>query len=429
MMIAAVLSLLAAVLPVLDSAAATAHRDSSGLDPITTFYFTVNHLPEDRRESTLTALRFVLPSLSLNPAVDYQVPHDAGEGLHWIDAEAFGWRGRFGKVAAQNPYSVFNPGKPSLVVRADWFVTFATDAKESTAYYDLLFGGPLATRDEILSALGVDRTPGQSFGLIEGKSGVILSKKRWIESFGMRQGYAYGTRDSAIVRAESDPLAFPDGAFQHDAEEWIIGVPKVHAATGTRGALQVYFLSDAAGRRQEVAPPDVATDYTRVRRGANEIRNGVSCIACHAEGLIETKSNEVRDAIDAGIEIYAADKATQRRIESFHLADLTGEISANRKQFADIVQAVAGKPPREAVADYVATVKFYDSDLPPEQAAREVGVTPEDLTAAIAYAQNGGTKVNPRLSAIAHGLPIPRTIWESTYADAVRTVQQWRARP
>lgn len=428
-MIGAVLFTLAAVLPVLDSAAATAHRDSAGLNPLTTFYFSVNHLPADRREPTMTALRFVLPSLSLEPSVDYQVAHDAGEGLYWIDTAAFGWEGRFNRVVSRYPYQVYNPGKPSLVVRADWFVAFATDAAESTAYYDLLFGVPPATRDDFLKVLGVVREPGQSFGLIEGNSGVILSKKRWIESFGMRQGYAYGTRDSATIRAKSDPLAFPDGSFQHDAEEWIIGVPKVHTATGARGALQVYFLANAAGQRQDVAPPDIATDYTRVRFGASEIRNGVSCIACHAEGLIETKTNEVRDAIDAGIEIYAADKIAQKRIESFHLADTATEMQANRGQFAAIVQAVCGKPPREAVADFVSVVKWYDADLTPEQAALEIGLPAADLTLALAYAQNSGQSVNPRLSAIAHGLSIPRTIWEATYADAVRAVQLWRSRP
>jgi hypothetical protein len=428
-MLTVIYILLAGVLPVLDGAAATAHRDSSGLDPATTYYFSVNHLPPDRHEPTLAALRLILPSLTLEPIVDYQKPNPAGEGLYWIDTAAFGWESRFPIVAARNPYAVFAKGRPSLVIRADWFITFATDAKESTSYYDLLFGAPPATRDDFLSRVGVSRSAGQSFGLIEGNSGVILSKKRWIESFGMRQGYAYGTRDSSTINDRTDPTLRPDGSFQHEAEEWIVGIPKIHTATGTRGALQVYLLSNAAGQRQEAAPPDVASDYTRVRHNANEIRNGVSCIACHAEGLIDVKSNEVRELIGAGAELYASDKTTQRKIESFHLSDLENELRENRKEFAAIVEAVTDKPPREAVADFVSTVKLYDSPLTIETAAREVGVIPDDLTKAIGYAQNSGIPVHPRLIALAHGFTIPRTSWESIYSQAVRSVQDWRSQP
>ncbi len=315
------------------------------------------------------------------------------------------------------------------MLRADWFVAFATDAKESTSYYDLLFGATPTSRDDFLSRVGVVRVPGQSFGMIEGNSGVILSKKRWIESFGMRSGYAYGTRDSATVRGENDPLARPDGSFKHEAEEWIIGIPKTHVGSGVRGALQVYFLSDAAGRIQAAAPANIATDYTRVRFGASEVRNGVSCISCHAEGLIDTKQHEIRELIADGVEIYAKDARERQRIEAFHLSDLSAELRADRQKFAAIVQAATGKIPREAVADFVATVKQYDADLTPERAAAELGVTVEDLTAAVGYAQNAGKPINPRLVAIAHGKTIPRTSWESVFAESAGIVQLWRSRP
>ncbi len=428
-MITALAAFLAGILTIADGAAAIAHRDSEGLPPATTYYFSVSHLPESERDRALTALRLVLPSLSLEPTIDYQTIHPAGDGLYWIDTAAFGWQNRFPIVAARNPYAILARGKPSLVLRADWFVTFATDAKESTSYYDLLFGATPTSRDDFLSRVGVVRVPGQSFGMIEGNSGVILSKKRWIESFGMRSGYAYGTRDSSTVRGENDPLARPDGSFRHEAEEWIIGIPKTHVGSGVRGALQVYFLSDAAGRIQAAAPANIATDYTRVRFGASEVRNAVSCISCHAEGLIDTKQHEIRELIADGVEIYAKDAKERQRIEAFHLSDLSAELRADRQQFAAIVQAATGKIPREAVADFVATVKQYDADLTPERAAAELGVTVEDLTAATAYGQNTGKPINPRLVAIAHRKTIPRTSWESVFADAAGIVQLWRSRP
>ncbi len=408
---------------------AVADRTEAGLDPLRTYYLSTAWVPEDERADLVTAMRFLVPSLSLEQVVDDQIPQAVpGSPTLWrIDTTALGWSASLPRVLQRgNPYH--DGHGPSLVIRADWFLVLATDCKESKAYYDLVFGQVFAKKDQFLAALGIATgQSGLSFGLIEGNSGVIVSKKRWIESFGQRRGYAWGTRDSAKIDLKTDPLGRPDGSFAHDAEEWIIGVPKIHSATGRRGALQVYFLANAAGDRQDVAPPDIATDHTRIRHGATEIRNGISCISCHSEGMIDPTSNEFRDLITAGADVYA-DKTTQRKLEGFHLGDLQTELDRNREDFAAIVEACTGVPPKQAVESFGKVVREYDKPVEPATAAAELGIELDELRAAIAYGSNSG-QFSPRLIALAHERPIPRQAWEALYLEAFRAVKTWRSKP
>ncbi len=79
---------------------------------------------------------------------------------------------------------------PALVIRAGWFIPFAIDAAENEAYYDLLFGRVFTKREEFIKAFGLIDDKRLCFGLIEGSSGVIVQRKRWIGSIGSPRGYA-----------------------------------------------------------------------------------------------------------------------------------------------------------------------------------------------------------------------------------------------
>lgn len=415
---------LLAILPAQESAQAAAHQASlNPADVPYTYYFTASGVPEDEREGLVTALRFTLPSLSLLPVIDHQLPQQIeGTNLHWIDTRGLGWEHSLPRVLKKYPYSY---RKPPLVIRADWFIPFAMDAAEETAYYDLMFGKVFDRREQFIKAFGLVDDKRFSFGLIEGDSGVIVQKKRWMESVGVPRGYAWVTKDSAKIDAKSDPLNFPDGTFKHDAEEWIVGVPKIHAATGARGAMQAYFLANAAGERQDVAPPDIATDHTGVRYGSKEIRNGISCVACHVEGMNPPTVNEFRQLIEAGADVYAK-KDKQAELEAFHLGDIQTELDRNNEDFAAFVQAACGCEPAVAVKAFIASVKGYDADVTLERAAGEFGCDAEELQLALAYASNKGLPA--RLAGLGHGVPIPRQTWEEYYLQAYSALKAWRAK-
>jgi hypothetical protein len=422
----AILALFAAS-PADDYARANAHRQSIPVqDWGYTYYFTTSGVPDAQRGDLETAMRFVLPSLTLKPLVDSQIPLQVeGTNLWMIDTRNFGWERSLPRLLVKHyPYGLYGP--QALVIRADWFLPFATDASESGAYYDLVFGQRFKSRDEFTKFLQISNDRQYAFGLIEGESGVAVQKKRWIESRPIPRGYAWMTRDSAKIDYEHDPLEHPAGDFKHDAEEWIIGVPKL-STTGNRGVMQVYFLSDGKGNVQDKAPAGIVTDRTGVRYGATEIRNGISCIACHTSGLNQPSVNEFRQLIVKGVDVYAK-KGTQEQLDAFHLSDINKEITRNNEDFSDIVTHCTGVAPEKAVAAFIGCVKSHDADVTLSQAAIELGAMPQELAFALALASNDGS-FRKRLAGLAHDKPILRQTWEDgTYLKAYYALKVWRAK-
>lgn len=429
-MLTTTLALLAvfAASPASEYAAAAAHRNTiPQQDWGYVYYFTTSGVKDADRDELTAAMRFVLPSLSMKPLVDSQIPLPVeGTNLHMIDTRNFGWEKALPKSLLKHyPYGLY--GKQSLVIRADWFLPAAMDASETGIYYDLLFGFRPKTRDEFIKLLQISTDRQHAFGMIEGQTGVGVQDIRWMESRAIPRGYSWLTRDSRKIVAASDPLEHPDGNFKHDAEEWIIGVPKVSTATGLRGALQVYFLSNGQGVTQDKAPADIVTDHTGVRYGSQEIRNGVSCMACHTGGLNQPTVNEFRQLISMGVDVYAK-KGVQEQLEAFHLSDIGKEIDRNNEDFAGIVEHCTGLPPEKAVAAFVSRVKAYDAPVTLDLAANELGCMAQELQMALAYASNDGD-YPARLAGLAHGKPMLRHAWEAgNYLRAYAALKVWRAK-
>ena len=81
----------------------------------------------------------------------------------------------------------------------------------------------------------------------------------------------------------AQPLGPGDGdrAFQHDGGEIIFSLPN---------GLQAYLLADGKGQRIDKGPTAIVSDPRRPDRA---VENGLSCMSCHARGIIE-KNDQVR---------------------------------------------------------------------------------------------------------------------------------------
>ncbi len=391
------------------------------------YYLSTAAAPEADRPALARATAFVVASASRAVVVERQLPRRVGEShLYRIDLRALEWDWRdWHRVLKRYPYA---PERhPPLVVRADWLMVELTDAFASDSYYRLLYGAKNIpkTRDDFLRFWRVEADPAFRFGLIEGRSGVALAGVRWIENRPTAaRGYAWGTRDSARIDSATDPLERPDGSFRHDAEEWIVGMPKWSLA-GPRGALQAYLLADGQGKRQDRAPADIVADQTRFR-GVPEIRTCGSCMQCHVAGIKGPRENALRRAIAAGVDLYA-DRRTQETLEQFHLAEVTLEVQRNREDYATIVQFITGRAPEENAAELKSCIDRYDAEVTLAQAARELAATPDELRLALAYASARNVALGARLSALAHDQPLPRSAWENAFAAAHAAMQLWRA--
>ena len=378
----------------------------------------------EARESQNTALRLVLPSLSRQPVLERCLPTKVSDTLSRIDLRHMQWNVYdWQKIIGHGRYPYSTSAIP-LVLRADWLLVELTDEQEADAYYTLVFGVRSKTRDEALKILGVDGNAGLRFGLIEGASGVAKQGTRWIENRPVSRGYAWGTFDVLNLASDRDPLERPDAVLKHDGEEWIIGLPKIHLASGTRGALQVYFLANGQGNVVDRAPVDLVEDSTEFR-GYREIRAAGSCINCHQRGLNWPTRNEVRETIAAGVDLKAV-YPNNEAIEAFHLSDVEKEIRRNNEDFAAIVQLACGCTPAAASAAYQSAVTRYDEPVTLERAAAELYVQPEVLKLAIALANRDGYDLGPRFPALAHGQSIPRDSFEERYLSVQAFVKKWR---
>ncbi len=392
------------------------------------FYLSTSGVPEEMQAELAGVVAFVAASASREVLLERQLPQRVENSNLWrIDLRRLQWDWRdWRRVLKRYPYA---PGNSyPLVIRADWLVVELTDAFSSDSYYRLLYGGRNIpkTRDQFLRFWKVDNDKTFRFGLIEGASGVSVARTRWIENRPTaNRGYAWGTRDSSVIENRTDPLENLGGGFQHEAEEWIVGIPK-WSETGARGALQVYFLANQKGERQERAPVSIVEDHTRFR-GLAEIRNAGSCMQCHATGINEPTTNQLRALISSGVDLYAEQKL-QQALERFHFSDIDKEIRRNREDFADAMRVCNGWAPEENARRFRKCVDRYDQDLTLEQAARELSLPPLELRLALAYASARNVQLGARLSALAHGRPIPRSVWEGRFHDAAAVVQLWKSK-
>lgn len=416
--------LLLAIIPFLELAEAKSHRAEAELAPPYTYYLSTGYADEADRQDIETAMAFILPSLSLDPVVDHQIPQQATETLYAIDLRAYGWEHRFAKsIKGQHPYG---PHDLPLVIRADWFLATATDCTRSTLYYDLLFGERFAKLDDFYKVLEVDDNPDHSFGMAEGKSRVVVSGKRWLASYSVPRGFAWETRDSERVNSLTDPLANPFGPLQHDARETIVGVPAIHMQSGVRGLKYVYMLSSGEGVTQDEAPPDIAQDYTRLLHGGTRLVNGVSCIGCHDEGMQMPTQNELRDYISDGGNLLTYDYDDQRRIEQFHLADIRTELTRNSEDYQAFVESATGIECVEAVAAFRRVIQRYHEPLTAKRFAAELGSDVVELEKAVAYWSAAGYPSPARVVAVASGMDIPRDAAEEHYRYCIDALVAWR---
>ncbi len=103
-----------------------------------------------------------------------------------------------------------------------------------------------------------------------------------------------------FARAYGDKNPYLDVAFAHDGGEMIFNLPN---------GLQGYFLTDGKGNFIDKGPIDVVTDNKKTS-GTAEIVNGLSCMACHQHGMIDSVLDEVR----AGTSVAGMAKQKVRRL-------------------------------------------------------------------------------------------------------------------
>lgn len=395
------------------------------------YYVTTDNLPDAKQLTAGRTAAFVISSFSTAVVLEQHLPVEVQRGLWRIDLRSLNWTWQdWHQVLKKYPYQ---PGRfPPLVVRADWLIQELSDNFESDAGYRLLYGGKNIpkTLQEFQKTWGVRvNNPELALLHIENQSGVSLLHVRFLGNEEGRDRRRYWfTEDNAArnFNAKTDPLeTLLDKNRPHDASEHLVFFHKTSLVQGVGGKAMQTFLANGQGERQDRAPVDIVVNSEQ-ERGTPEIRNWISCTACHDQGLKELTENGLRQLVASGEELYA-DKKSQTLIEQQYLADtqLRIELSRDQEDYVRFVALSTGWSPEENVRAFKTALSDYDAQLTLEDAARETYMTPRELTLALGYA-SGKMKLGARLAGLPHGGTVARPYWESQYHVAYEAATLWK---
>jgi hypothetical protein len=309
------------------------------------------------------------------------------------------------KLASQ-AVSQMLPAEGVPWVLADWFV--ATTIRPPL--YHVILNMP-STVTELEQELGVDAGANlladqvKRAGFV--KSGVS-AQNRLVERHETKSGGYWKSYDFLADNPRANLIRFPLGpetiglnanlAFKQDGGEMIFSLPN---------GLQAYFLADARGKRLDFGPIQVVGDNDRIS-GTHEIVNGVSCIACHRNGIIQVKDT-IRD-----VNVLAG--AQRERLLRWHPKSevMKGQIEADQRRFADALNAVykgvsgGAMPDSEPISTVVARYSRELLDI--NMVESELFLAPGKLKESLGEA--GIKKLG--LDFLATGNGMGRYLWEAS---------------
>lgn len=303
------------------------------------------------------------------------------------------------------------------IVRADWFIYQTAVAKGRKAgYYDWLNLG--TKQEDFFELVGADlkkaaqRKKEKMAAIAE--SGVTVNNRaiEWTQGFdgGVYRSFDFLTNVfkqnvTRILRGDLDP---PEG----DASEQYGPLSN---------GLFAYWLQNKAGVRQDVAPPDIASDK-RSTSNDTQVHVMLSCVRCHVEGL--------RPLDDWMRKVYAEGNSSglsQKDYEAFkkfqrlYLSDLDGQLKKDNAAFALALKKLNGPTwtPKLNADSYAEVWRRYaDQKLDLKAMAEELETTEIDLLrAAVAYGKTYEGNEEPNVTALrAKGVTFRREHFEESYA-------------
>ena len=274
-------------------------------------YFTSTHL-YNAGETTETlrayqrALSKLVNSLSWGREVTNPQPIDPQATVFYIDLRDYEWEigtNRWTLIETEYPYKVeFDaPTQTTLrdklthlreemdcevpFVHVDWFLATAS---LPPLYHDILdlplTDSELETRLEVNVVENLRNAAGRRVWRAGFNDSGVSNHNRIVERHLSRYGAYWKSYDFAGSIGTQNIFTHPL-SFTHDGGEIIFNLPN---------GLQAYYLADAGGRRLDEAPINIVRNLAV---SDPTVRNGLSCIGCHTEGMKEFE-DQVRGIVE-----------------------------------------------------------------------------------------------------------------------------------
>jgi serine/threonine protein kinase/mono/diheme cytochrome c family protein len=373
---------------------------------------------------------------SLTWRADIVVPRaiDPDETLFVVDLRRLDWdkRGVWPRLLRAYPYGLTHEhaadpelrllaesaadlsGTPQLHIRADWFVATAT---RPPLYEDILeLPDTAAALEERLDVTRRDDFLGGTLLRAGFAESGVSSQNRAVDRHAAAHGAYWISHDFDRNDGRANLFRFPLGprfaghpfdelAFEQAGGEIIFHLPN---------GLQGYLLVDAAGNTIDEGPIAVVSDPLKTS-GTSAVVNGLSCMACHRQGLIA-----LHDTLRDGAGIFGEARTKLQQIVPPR-AEIDRVVADDNARFQAALEKAVGpflRVDEDAARDLLdfpepvsAVARAFQRDLGPDEAAGELGLADAARLRTII----GG---NPRLrrlglGPLADGRRIKRAVWES----------------
>ena len=388
-------------------------------------YFTLTHLYNaGESQETLRAYQIALSklvnSLSWGSEIIEPQPIDPRKTIFYIDLRRYEWDVRndaWTQIEQEYPYSIeFDSDTQAGLfkkltdlreemdcevpfVYVDWFLATAS---LPPLYHDIL---DLPETDrELERELGIDvaRNRQSAPGVRVWRAGLndsgVSKNNRVVERHQSPHGAYWKSYDFAgsvgVRNIFTNPLN-----FRHDGGEIVFNLPN---------GLQAYYISDASGNRINEAPTTIVSNPDE-RDGI--VRNGISCIGCHTEGM-KTFEDEVRGVITKAPDGPAKVQALRLYVEKEVMDEKVREDTDRYRQALKATGGVFG-----GIEPVYRFYKAFEGPVDAAYAAAAVGLETEALLAKI--------RENPSLQRLglrtleSESGNVKRDAWTSNFAEVV----------
>ncbi len=391
-----------------------------------TRYFTLTHLygaglSPDEMQSYRHGLSKLVNSLSWGPRIVVPKPIDPAGTIFRIDLRDYQWNEAiWDAILAANPYGVSLSTDAAKFcaeatrtklpyVRGDWFVAAAA---RPPLYHEVL-KLPDTDRDlEKLLRVDAGENIRQERIARSGFNGSGVSRNnRLIERHESGAVVYWKSYDFIGNIGRQNLFAHPVGPgdaerdFQQDGGEIIFNLPN---------GLQAYLLVDGKGRRIDKGPTSVVSDPKRPDRA---VENGLSCMSCHAKGMIE-KNDQIREHVLKNPKAFAdADVDTVKALYVKH-DEFNALVRKDARRFQEAVAKTGA--PLSVTEPIVALALRFEAEMDLPLVAAEAGVSPEQLLQAL----ERSAVLAKHLGALkVAGGTVQRSVFVDSFADLMQELR------
>ena len=391
-------------------------------------YFTLTHLYNAGESSeTLRAYQIALSklvnSLSWGSEIIQPQPIDPRKTIFYIDLRRYEWDVRndaWTQIEQEYPYNIeFDSETQAGLLRkltdlrqemecevpfvyVDWFLATAS---LPPLYHDIL---DLPETDrELERDLGIDvaRNLQSAPGVRVWRAGLndsgVSKNNRVVERHQSQHGAYWKSYDFAGNVGVQDIFTHPL-TFRHDGGEIVFNLPN---------GLQAYYISDASGTRIDEAPTRIVSNPDE-RDGI--VRNGISCIGCHTEGM-KTFEDGVREVITKAPDGPAKVQALRLYVEKEVMDEKVREDTARYRQALVATGSVFG-----GIEPVYRFYKAFEGPVDAAHAAAAVGLETEALLEQIrkkASLQRLGLRTLESESG-----NVKRDAWASNFSEVIAAI-------